>query len=86
MPIKLDGYWYRLRRRAALPDVRLHDLRHSFASVAIADGMQLGTIGKLLGHALPETTARYAHLADEQVADAADRVCGEIAAALGAGA
>lgn len=85
-PISLHNHWHRLRRRAALPDVRLHDLRHSFASVAIADGMHLSVIGKLLGHALAETTARYAHLADEQVADAADRVCNGIATALGAGA
>ncbi len=75
--------WDKLRRRAALPDVRLHDLRHSFASVAIADGIPLTMIGKLLGHALPETTARYAHLADTVIADAAERVCGGIADALG---
>lgn len=85
VPIKIDNYWVALRRRAALPDVRLHDLRHSFASVAITDGMPLGTIGKLLGHALLETTARYAHLADEVVAEAAVRVSGGIAAALGIG-
>ena len=75
--------WNELRRRAALPDVRLHDLRHSFASVAIADGIPLSMIGKLLGHALPETTARYAHLADGVIAEAAERVSGGLAAALG---
>ena len=80
---KVDNAWQAIRRHAALPDVRLHDLRHSFASVAIADGISLTLIGRLLGHALPETTARYAHLADELVADAADRVCGGLAAALG---
>lgn len=82
-PVELDQVWIRIRRRAAIPDVRIHDLRHSFASVAIQDGVPLHVIGKLLDHALPETTARYAHLADEVVADAADRVCGGLASALG---
>lgn len=80
---KLDAHWRRLRQLAALPDVRMHDLRHSFASVAIMDGVSLSLIGKLLGHALPETTARYAHLADEAVMDAAERVCSSLASALG---
>lgn len=82
-PITLDPVWFRLRRRALLPDVRLHDLRHSFASIAIRQGMSLDLIGKLLGHALPETTARYAHLADDAILDAADRVCSSLATALG---
>lgn len=84
-PIKLFAPWDRPRRQAALPDVRLHDLRHSFASIAIADGIPLTMIGRLLGHALPETTARYAHLADDVIADAAARVSSGIAAALGLG-
>ena len=79
----LPKAWETIRRRAAIPDVRLHDLRHSFASVGIMDGISLARVGKLLGHALPETTARYAHLADTAIADAADRVSGSIAAALG---
>ena len=66
-----------------MPDVRLHDLRHSFASVAINDQVPLATIGKLLGHVLPETTAKYAHLADDAIADAAQRVSGSLASALG---
>lgn len=82
-PPRVDNHWRKLRKVAALPDVRLHDLRHSFASVAIMDGVSLGLIGKLLGHALPETTARYAHLADEAVMDAAERVCSSLASALG---
>ena len=82
-PFTLDPVWRKLRKQAALPDVRLHDLRHSFASVAIRGGISLTVIGKLLGHALPETTARYAHLADEAVMDAATRVCSSIASALG---
>ena len=82
-PIGLSVRWQAIRQHAALPDVRLHDLRHSFASVAIADGISLVVIGKLLGHALAETTERYAHLADEAIADAAKRVSGSLAACLG---
>ena len=82
-PINLGQYWDRIRRKAALPDVRLHDLRHSFASAAIAQHIPLATIGKLLGHALPETTARYAHLADEVIAESADRICSNLASAMG---
>ena len=55
--------WYRLRARAGLDDVRIHDLRHSYASRALAAGESLSTIGKLLGHADAQSTARYAHLA-----------------------
>jgi len=82
-PIGLGAHWAKIRRRAALPDVRLHDLRHSFASVAIAHGIPLAMIGKLLGHALPETTARYAHLADEVICESAERVCSGLASAMG---
>ena len=82
-PVALNNWWPVLRRRCALPDVRLHDLRHSFASAAIMDQVPLATIGKLLGHALTETTAKYAHLADDTIADAAQRVSGSLASALG---
>ena len=82
-PISLEKCWENFRRRCALPDVRLHDLRHSFASTAIMDDVPLATIGKLLGHVLPETTAKYAHLADEIVADAAKRISGSLASSLG---
>jgi len=82
-PIALSPIWHEIRRHAALPDVRLHDLRHSFASIAIADGISLVVIGKLLGHALAETTERYAHLADEAIVDAAKRISGSLARHLG---
>ena len=75
--------WLRIRRHAALPDVRLHDLRHSFASVAISNGIPLATVGKLLGHVLPETTARYTHLADTLISETADRLCTGLASAFG---
>ena len=82
-PITLSMHWSKIRNRAALPDVRLHDLRHSFASVAIRDNISLMVIGKLLGHALAETTTKYAHLSDDIVADAAERVSGSIARLIG---
>jgi len=82
-PINLGPFWTRVRKKCAMPDVRLHDLRHSFASVAITDQVPLATIGALLGHLLPETTARYAHLADDTIADAAQRVSGSLARCLG---
>jgi integrase len=83
-PRNVGIYWAAARRRAALPDVRLHDLRHSFASAAITRArVPFASLGKLLGHALPETTARYAHLADEAIAEAAERVCGGLAKHLG---
>ena len=82
-PISLEPWWAAFRRRCALPDVRVHDLRHSYASVAIREKVQLATVGRLLGHALPETTARYAHLADDTIAEAAQRVSGGIAGTMG---
>ena len=62
-----NAYWYRARARAGLDDVRLHDLRHSFASRALALGESLPMIGKLLGHSQIQTTARYAHLARDSI-------------------
>ena len=59
----LDQIWLRLRPRAGLDDVRIHDCRHSYASRALAIGEGLPMIGKLLGHRKVTTTARYAHLA-----------------------
>lgn len=79
----LSGKWVRLRKAAALPDVRLHDLRHSFASVAVNRGVSLMLIGRLLGHVAAETTARYAHLEDQSIADAAARVSRSLGQALG---
>lgn len=70
-PISIENWWIKFRRACAMPDVRIHDLRHSFASTAIMDNVPLATIGKLLGHLLTETTAKYAHLSDDVIADAA---------------
>ena len=76
----VDGAWRTVRARAGLDDVRLHDLRHSYASRALALGESLPVIGRLLGHSRIETTARYAHLARESVREAAARVAASIAA------
>ena len=76
---KLDDAWLRLRARAGLEDVRIHDLRHSYASRALALGESLTMIGRLLGHREIETTARYAHLARDSVNEAAARVADSIA-------
>ena len=70
--------WCKVRARAGLDDVRLHDLRHSYASRALALGESLPVIAKLLGHAQIQTTARYTHLARDAVKDAAARVAGGI--------
>ena len=83
VPQSLDPWWPVFRRKCALPDVRIHDLRHSFASAAIMDNVPLATIGKLLGHQLTETTAKYAHLSDDVIADAAKRISGSLAGAIG---
>ena len=77
--------WYRLRAHAGLDDVRIHDLRHSYASRALAAGESLSMIGKLLGHADIQSTARYAHLARETERLSAARVGGSIGADIGAG-
>ena len=74
--------WRRVRRRASLEDVRLHDLRHTYASVGAIGGESLIIIGALLGHSQPATTSRYAHLSDDPLQEAATRVSATIAAAL----
>ena len=64
--------WDRIRKRAALQDFRLHDLRHSFASFVINNRGDLYEVQKLLGHLNPRTTQRYAHLSRERLAQAAE--------------
>ena len=71
---RADELWYRVRAEADLCDVRLHDLRHSYASIAMAQGETVLTIGRLLGHRDPETTLKYTHLADATVRNAVDVV------------
>ncbi len=72
--INLQKAWRRIRKRAGLDDVRIHDLRHSFASIGAASGLSLPIIGALLGHTQTQTTARYAHLIGEPLKDAASLI------------
>ena len=76
----IDGSWEAIRVRAGLHDVRIHDIRHSFASRALALGESLPIIGRLLGHRRVETTARYAHLARDSIRESAERIAVSIAA------
>ncbi len=78
----LDHVWRKVVARAELDDVRIHDLRHSYASRALALGEGLPVISKLLGHSHIQTTARYAHLARDMVREAAERIARSIAADL----
>jgi integrase len=70
----LDYWWRVLVGRAAIPDVRIHDLRHTFASMGLRSGVSLEEISKLLGHKDLRTTQRYAHLANDQMLGAADKI------------
>ena len=78
--VDVDTVWVRLRAKAELEDVRIHDLRHSWASRALALGESLSMIGKLMGHVQVATTARYAHLARDTEKAAAAKVGGSIGA------
>lgn len=75
--------WRIVRSIAGLEDVRLHDLRHSFASIAVSGGASLPIIGALLGHTDSATTQRYTHLHDDPLKAASEAVGSKIAAAMG---
>ncbi len=81
---RLDEFWRELRAEAGLPGVRLHDLRHSYASFAARGSETLPMIGRLLGHSKVSSTARYTHLDDEAVLVAANRIGDQIAKYAGA--
>jgi integrase len=66
--------WQTVRNAAGLPNVRLHDLRHTYASLLASAGMSLPIIGALLGHTQPQTTARYAHLLDDPLRAATNHI------------
>jgi integrase len=75
--------WAFVKEVAGLEGVRLHDLRHSFASVGAGGGLGLPIIGRLLGHATPAMTNRYSHLGDDPLRRASEAISGAIAAAMG---
>jgi len=71
---QLHSCWDFVRDRTGLHDVRMHDLRHTYASILVSAGMSLPMIGHLLGHTQPTTTQRYAHLYDDPLREATERV------------
>lgn len=73
--------WASVCKAAGISGLRMHDLRHSFASMLVSSGLSLPTIGALLGHTQPSTTHRYAHLADNPLREATQRVGRMVAAA-----
>ena len=79
----LNRPWGRITIHAKLQGLRIHDLRHSFASIGAGGGLGLPIVGKLLGHATPAATARYAHIDNDPMRRASERIGSTIAAALG---
>lgn len=78
----LQKAWIKIREKAGIPDVRIHDLRHSFASIGAASGLSLPIIGALLGHNQVKTTARYAHLVGDPLREAASLIGDKIKSAI----
>ena len=76
----VDKFWWQARAEAGLNDFRLHDLRHTYASIALVHGETVATIGKLLGHNQPETTLKYIHFADSVVHEASETIGGVLGA------
>ncbi len=74
--------WEAIREKAGLSDVRIHDLRHNFASFAVADGASLFLIGKVLGHRQSRTTEIYSHIRDDPLQAVADRTAARISEAM----
>ncbi len=80
--VGLHWIWHRIRERAELGGVRIHDLRHTHASVLAGAGSSLIVIGRLLGHRVAQTTQRYAHLSDDPLREASDEAGKRISAAM----
>lgn len=80
--VNLFKPWDIIRKRAGLPELRIHDLRHTFSSVAVAAGGSLPVLGRQLGHSNPQTTQRYAHLADDPVRQLTEATGQRLAKAL----
>jgi integrase len=80
--VNLSKPWARIRAAARLEAMRLHDLRHSFASIGVGTGLGLPIIGKLLGHTQAATTQRYAHLADDPLRQASEAIGRRLSEAL----
>ena len=78
----LQKPWRRVRKAAGLEDVRIHDLRHTLASEAVMGGESLPMVGRILGHTQAQTTARYAHLADDPLQRASERIASSLKEAI----
>jgi integrase len=72
--IEIKGSWAAICKAAGITEARMHDLRHTYASVLASAGLSLPVIGALLGHSQPATTARYSHLFDDPLRAATERV------------
>jgi integrase len=83
--VRVHDAWDAIRTAAGLEDVRLHDLRHSHASIGVSAGASLPIVGRLLGHTVPQTTQRYAHVAPDPVREASELIGARIAAAMNGG-
>ncbi len=79
--VSVGNFWRHLRSETGLQDVRLHDLRHTYASIAVMTGENILTVGRLLGHNDPGTTLKYTHLADDAVIEAAEAMGSYLAGA-----
>uniref|UniRef100_UPI0040470854 tyrosine-type recombinase/integrase n=1 Tax=Limnohabitans sp. TaxID=1907725 RepID=UPI0040470854 len=82
-PVSVFVAWDSIRKRAGIPDFRMHDLRHSFASFLVNAGRSLYDVQRLLGHHDPKVTMRYAHLSQQTMVEASDAAASTIAALLG---
>ena len=78
----IQAIWERIRKAAEIDDVRVHDLRHTFASFGVNGGQNLAVVGRLLGHSKITTTQRYAHLADDPIRKATNAIGSSLAGAL----
>jgi integrase len=81
-PVRINGPWAKIRKRAGLEGVTVHDLRHAHASMAVNSGVSLPLIAKLLGHSTVTMAERYAHLADDPLQEASERTGERLAASL----
>ncbi len=80
--VNLEKPWRKIRDKAGLPNVRIHDLRHTFASMAAQSGLSLQVVGALLGHTHPSTTKRYSHFGTQPLLDSSKQVGAKLAKAL----
>lgn len=80
--VDVNTTWRKVREVAGLEGTRIHDLRHTWASMGASSGLSLPLIGAVLGHTEPSTTQRYSHLANDPLKQAADLVAGKVAEAM----